>query len=597
MQLTATEFDVLARVRAGLLAARRGAKQPIIDDAARTLGCSVQTVYRKLEAAGFDSQRQRRSDAGECVLADHELELVAGVLLTSTNNKGQRMPVETALDMLRANGALPTAVSAATVSRQLYHRRLHPEQLANPTPSQQMASRHPNHVWQVDSTTGAYYYLPGGRLQWMPDDEFYKNKVHNLVKASTDLLTRYAATDHTSHAFKMRYYLGGETAENLLDFVTWTMWKQDDSPMHGVPLMLIMDPGAANKGTLMRNFCQRTGVRLAHHAPGAARVTGSVEKAHDIARMHFETRLRFVDPKLVDLAWLNLRISAWAASHCSSRVHSRHGATRYGKWMEITAEQLRVAASLQALRDAAMHEPETRRVSNTKTIPFEGKEFCLRLVPGAVPGLKVTVAQNPFRAPAIDVLFTDIDTGAETWHVVEPIKTDANGFREGAAVWGEEMRTAAYTAVDHARNDFTRQAYKTGDGLPTLEEAARARKAHAQAYAGVVDAMADVAATQVPTYMPRKVTPLVLPERRVQARRITVVEACIVVKSRIGAAYTPQVFADLSAEFEQGVPEDQLDALCASLAAPVDANLADNRADMHAADGDAGLRLIGGGAA
>lgn len=585
MSLNATEFHVLAQVRAGLLAGQRGTKQQIVADAARTLGCSVQTIYRKLGHVGFDSGRKRRSDAGESLLDDAQIELVAGVLLASANNKGQRMPVATALEMLRASGALTTEVSASTVSRQLYQRQLHPEQLANPTPSLQMASRHPNHLWQVDSTTGAYYYLPGGRLRWMPEDEFYKNKVANLVKASSDLLTRYAATDHTSHAFKVRHYLGGETAENLVDFVTWAMWKQDDSPMHGVPLMLLMDPGAANKGTLMRNLCKRLGVRLEHHKPGAARVTGSVEKTHDLVRMHYETRLRFVDPREVSLDWLNETVARWAASHCATRVHTRHGKTRYGKWMEIRAEQLRVAASLAALREAAMHEPETRRVDNDKTVSFNGQTYDLSLVPGVVAGLKVTVAQNPFRAPAIDVLHTDVDTGAESWHVVEPVQVDEHGFRAGAPVWGEDMRTAAYSDVDRARGDLTRQAYKTGDGLPTLEEAAKARKAHAQAYAGVVDAMADVKATQVPTYLPRATTPIALPERRVEARRITVVEAAIELKRRLGEAYTPQVYADLNARFPDGVPEDEIANLAAEFAAPIKPA------------GDAGLRLIGGGAA
>lgn len=571
MTLNATEFHVLAQVRAGLLAGQHGGKQQIVAEAARTLGCSVQTVYRKLSSAGFDSGRKRRSDAGESILTDDELELVAGVLLASANNKGQRMPVATALEMLRASGALATTVSEATVARQLYRRQLHPEQLANPAPSLQMASLHPNHLWQVDSTTGAYYYLPGGRLRWMPEDEFYKNKVANLVKASSDLLTRYAATDHTSHAFKVRHYLGGETAENLIDFVTWAMWKQDDSPMHGVPLMLLMDPGAANKGTLMRNLCTRLGVRLEHHKPGAARVTGSVEKTHDLVRMHYETRLRFVDPREVSLDWLNETVARWAASHCATRVHTRHGKTRYGKWMEIRAEQLRVAASLEALREAAVQEPQTRRVANDKSISFNGRTYDLALVPGVVAGLRVTVAQNAFRAPAVDVLHTDVDTGAESWHVVEPVKTDAHGFREGAPVWGQDMRTAAYSEVDHARGDLTRRAYRTGDGLPTLEEAARARKAHAQAYAGVVDAMADVNATPVPAYLPRAATPLALPERRVQARRISVVEMCQRLRARLGGAYQPQTFTELSAQYPDGVPEDHEDALLARFEQPAPA--------------------------
>jgi hypothetical protein len=584
--LTATERDVLASARDRLQAAPRGERQHIVDDAARRLGRSVQTVYRQLQAAGFDSGRKRRCDAGECVLTHDQLLLVAGVLRASLNNKGQRMPVGTALDMLRASAALTVDVSESTVNRQLHAMRLHPDQMALPEPSVQMRSLHPNHVWQIDSTTGAYYYLPGGRLRWMDEAEFYKNKVANIVKAASDLLTRYAAVDHTSHAFKVRYYLGGETAENLMDFVTWAMWKQGHSPMHGVPIILAMDPGAANKGTLMRNYCKRLGIQPIWHAPGAARVTGSVEKAHDLARMHFETRLRFVNPHDVSLDWLNDRIARWAASYCAERVHSRHGATRFGKWLEIRADQLRVAASLDALRDAAVREPETRRVSNEKTITFGTRDriYDLALVPGVVAGLKVTVAQNPFRAPAIDVLFTCPDTGAETWHVVQPVLRDEHGYRADGPVWGQDMRTAAHSEVDRARTGLTREAYRTGDGLPTLEEAAKARKQHAQAYAGVVDAMADVNATEVPTYLPKRATTISLPTRQVEARRITVAEAAMALRARLGAAYQPSIWQDLSAEFAGGVPEDQLDALATRYAPP-------------AASDDANLRLIGGGAA
>lgn len=567
--LTSTEFDVIARARDALAAAGRGQRKHIVANAAAALGCSLPTAYRKLAQAGFDSARKRRCDAGETVLSDEQIDDLAGVLRESTNNKGQRMPMATALAMLRASGRLDVDVSASTAGRQLYQRRQHPEQLAQDTPAQQMASKHPNHVWQVDSTTGAYYYLPGGRLRWMAENEFYKNKVANIVKASSDLLTRYAATDHTSHAFKVRHYLGGETAENLVDFVTWAMWKQPNGPMHGVPQMLLMDPGAANKGRLMTHLSQRLGVRLMHHAPGAARVTGSVEKAHDLVRMHFETRLRFVDRALVDLAWLNDKVDAFCAAYCASAKHTRHKTTRYAKWLEIREEQLRVGASLEALREAAVTEPETRRVSNWRTVPYGGRTYDVSLVPGTAPGLKVTVVTNPFRAPAIDVLFTDVDTGEQTWHVVEPMKTDEHGFREGAPVWGEEVRTAAHTDVDATRTRLQREAYRTGDGLPTLKEAAAARKAHQQAYAGKVDAFADVHATEVPTYLPRRATVLDLPQRRVEARRITVVEACRQLRARLGAAYTPQVFAQLQAEYADGVPEDHIDALQARFAAPL----------------------------
>lgn len=586
--LSATEFDVLASARDQLLRAPRGQKAAILDRVARTLGCSTNTAYRKLNQAGLDTQRKRRVDAGESMMSEPELRMVAGVLSASLNKKGQRMPVATALDILRASGQLSVDVHESTVSRQLYARRMHPEQMALPTASVQMVSLHPNHVWQVDSTTGAYYYLPGGRLRWMPEDQFYKNKVENLVKASSDLLTRYAATDHTSHSFKARYYLGGETAENLLDFVAWAMWKQDAGPMHGVPLMLVMDPGAANKGQLLRNFCKSVGVRLEHHAPGAARVTGSVEKTHDLVRMHFETRFRFTDPHEVTLDNLNERIEQWASSYCATRVHTRHGRTRYGAWMAITPEQLRVAASLEALREAAVREPQTRRVDNDRTVSFGAKTYDLSQVPGVVAGLKVTLQVNVFRAPAIDVQFICPDTGAESWHVVEPAKTTEWGFREGGPVWGQDMRTAANSAVDDNRNALTRQAYKTGDGLPTLAEAAAARKAHAQAYAGLVDPMADVKATPVPAYLPRRATELPLPERRVEARRLNTVEAAKRLLELLGDAYTPQVYAHLVATFADGVPEDQLDTVAALFRPATPSN--NTQAGVA-------LRVVGGGSA
>jgi hypothetical protein len=305
--------------------------------------------------------------------------------------------------------------------------------------------------------------------------------------------------------------------------------------------------------------------------------------------MHFETRLRFTDPKQVSIDTLNEQLERWAIAYCTTRLHSRHGRTRYGAWMEIQAEQLRVAASLEALRDAALKEPETRRVSNSKTISFATSQgvatYDLTLVPGVVAGLKVTVAENPFRAPAVDVLFTCPDTGEETWHVVEPMKTDAWGYREGAPVIAEDhMRVAAYSALDDNRNALTRAAWP---GAPTVEEAKKQRRAHAQAYAGKVDAMADVDATQVPAFLPRRATPLAMPQRQVEARRLDLVAAAKRLKEMLGGAYGPQVFPHLQAKFgEGGVPESELEAT-AALFRP---------AATAAATEQQLLRVVGGGA-
>ena len=587
MMLTHLEHDAMSRLHAALLDAPRGSKAHLVEQTARLMGCSIPTAYRKLKEAGLAAARKQRCDAGECMLSAADLRLVSGVLLASANQKGQRMPVGTALGMLLASGALASAASDSTVSRQLYAHMLHPEQLTMPTEAVMLTSEHPNHVWQVDSTTGSYYYLPGGRLRFMDDDEANKNKLHNLVKVANDLLTRYSATDHTTHAFKVRYFLGGESTQNLIEFLVWAIWRQGVSPMHGVPRIVMADQGSANKSHLMAAFCKRLGIELMLHKPGNARATGSVEKSHDLARMHLETRYQFQDPTEVTLDKLNLDAEAWAAAYCSTRKHSRHGRTRYAAWMEINRYPgaLRVAATLEALQDAATSVPQEARVDNTRRISFKGRPYNLMLVPGVIAGMRVTVQINVFRDPAIDVQVLDADTGEVSWQVVEPEQLNEWGY-DGVRVIGEGYKAVANSVLDNNRAVLKMDAYRTGAGLPTQAEADKARKAHAAAYADVVQPLADVAATPVPAYLPRSATPIALPERRVEARRLTVVAACSAIKARLGAAYTPQVFADVSRRWPDGVPEDQIDGVCAELAAA-----------QAPARADDGLRLIGGGAA
>lgn len=556
-----TEYEILVDLyERKALASSSKMKVALVDEAAALLGCSRQTVYRKGDDLGLSKPRKRRHDAGSSVMSDEETRLLAGVLRASSTERGQRLPVRDGLDILIANGKLKTPVHESTASRQLYLRNMHPEQMALPTPCVQMAAEHENHVAQVDSTTGIYYYMPGGRLRFMAEDEHYKNKLHKLAKAATDLVTRYSYVDVASHAGKARHFLGGETIENLLEFLTWSMWRQGRNPVHGVPRILMMDPGAANKSHVMFNFCKNLGVQLIHHAPGAARVTGSVEKFHDLIGMHFERRLRFQNPGEVNLQKLDEWLDEWLVAYCTTRIHTRHKRTRFEQWMRIAPEHLRVPASLEVLREAAVSKPETRRVENNRTVSFKARTYALDDVPGVIAGLKVTLQTNVFRDPMIDVQFIDQTTGEETWHTVAPVVVNDLGYREDSPVWGRDMKRAAFSELDHNRTALLRDAYANA---PTLEDAAKARKQHAQAFSGEIDAMADVRATPVPTYMPRRSTPLDAATHTVVAVRLTTPEACKRLKAELGEAYGPHVYAWVAAKFTDGVPEDQITSICA----------------------------------
>lgn len=591
MSLTATEWDILAPLRQQLTRAQHGQQGALIAAAAGALGCSVQTVYRKLAAAGQESGRKQRADAGRSTMPLAELRLVAATILASQRDTGKTLlTVADALEILRANGQISSSLSPSQVTRLLEAQGMHPRQLAAPEPSVRLRSEHPNHVWQMDSSVCVLYYLPGGQLRSMDADVFYRNKPANAVRAFKDLVTRYVITDHCSGTIADPvYYLGTESAAVAVDYLVRTIWGTEGLPLKGVPRVLMLDPGPGNTSRLMSTGLSALGVKPSIHKPGAARVNGQVEKAHDIVERHFEGLLRFVDRQQIDLEHLNDMAARWARAFNATKRHSRHGQPRYSVWMRITAEQLRLPASLDALRNAFTHEPEARQVKNDLSITVGGRWYDVRRIPGVAVGQRVLVALNPFRAPAIDVRSVDVDTGEEHWHTVEPTILDANGFPLGAPVIGEEHeQTAPHSRQDNERARALQEAYRTGTHLPSQEEAAKARKAHAQAFAGRVDPMAHVDATPIPAYMPRRSTELELAQRNVHAPTLSTVEAAKLLRTRMGEAYTPQVYQHLAQHHPDGLTEDQLAQVQAQFTTPTPAT-------TDQADGTTGLRLINGG--
>jgi hypothetical protein len=580
MPLTATEWELVLQARDAIAAAPQGSKGRIVAATAAALQCSVPTLYRRLEKAGLDTGRKTRSDAGTTQMSMAELRLVSGLLFHSRrDNDKQLLTVEDALEMLRASGRLDCNLSPGRVGQLLREHCLHPDQLAQQEPAVELRSLHPNHVWQLDASVCVLYYLKSGQLQAMDRDEFYRNKPQNLARVASDLCNRYTVSDHYSGAFKGQYLLGGESAANLVDFWIYATCKQEHSPMHGAPAIVMLDPGAANKGALFSNLARRMGVQVIINKVGNARAKGQVEKTHDLIERHFEGRFRFFEADQLTHEGINTALELWAAAYCSHRKHSRTGQTRYGLWMSIATEQLRVPVNAQTLRELVTTEPEPRRVSNTMTLSFAPRQgagnggarhYDVSGVPGAVVGGKLPVVMNAYRAPAIDVAYTDEATGEQCWQTIAPLELDEAGFRTDAPVIGVDKRIAAHTDVDRNRGRITREAYKpVGAPLPSLEEAAKARKRHEQAYAGVVDPMADVRATVVPTYMPRRGVALDTgPVREVAEPLMSVIEACKRLRERLGDAYTPAVYAWVSAKFADGVPESRIDAICVQFAQP-----------------------------
>ena len=581
LHLTAAQTLHLHQVREALAAAPHGGKAPIVARAAADLGVSTGTVHRWLaQHLRHDSGRRRRADAGERAVSREELELISAALLGTFRKTGNRiMTFDAAVEMLRANGVIGTSLTAGRLATVLMEQGLHPSQMTRPTPAIEQRSLHPNHVWQVDASVCVAYYLSNATgLQVMDEKKFYKNKPGNITRIQAERLIRYVVADHYEHELLARYYLGSECSAHLADFLMWAFApKGDEHIVHGVPFIVQMDMGSANTSAPVLNLLERLGVRVIIHERHNSRANGAVEKGHHLVEIHFESALRFA--RVEGLADLNAKALRWSNVFGATRIHSRYGRTRHDLWLTITPDQLRVAPPMEVMRELVTTHPVHRRVDNNLTVPFKGLDYDVRYVPGVMAGKRVEVVINPYRMPAIDVAYSDAETGAVAWMTVEPNARGEDGRLESAPVIGEELRAAHRGLLEKNRDAVLLRAYD-GAHIPldgTMKEkvaaADKAREDGALVFGGLVDPFKPVADTALPTYLPKRGTPLAAEERKVDVARLNVVEACTRIRAgleRIGLveAYDPKtVFPWVQQRWgAEGMPEDQVDAVCAQLA-------------------------------
>lgn len=563
----------LAAVAQSALAAPHGAKGAIYAAACAELGISMGTLHRKIKEVSVTQKRKRRSDAGTTALTREEATLISAVLLEHMRKNDKRLKsVEAAIDMLRANNLILAArtdqgtgeiqpLSTAAIARALRTYNLHPDQLLQPEPAIRLASKHPNHVWQIDASRCVLYYLkatPGSKdagLQTMDWKVHYKNKPANIKRVLNDSVWRYVITDHTSGTIYVMYVTGGETGGNLADVLISAMVRREFDPFHGVPYMVMLDPGSANTGAVFNNLCHALQIRVQVNKPHSPRAKGQVEKAQDIVERSFESGLKLLAVDSLDE--LNALAGQWMRYFNSTTIHSRTGKTRYDAWMRITPEQLRIAPPVEVLRELAVSAPEERTVSTFLTVQYRGSEWDVSTVPSVMVGQKLMICRNPWREDGAQAIGVGED-GHEVYYVLDRKEKDDNGFHTDAAVIGEKYKRHADTPAQKARKEIEMLA----TGTTTVTEAEAARKAKTQAFGGRIDPYKRVKETALPAYLPRKGEALdVANPVRVDVPMLTSIAAMIRIADVIGRNLTDEEHAFLATRYTDGVPEDQLQAL------------------------------------
>lgn len=590
MSLNPVIVGRLAQVLQAAQAAPRGGKQAIYEAACAELGMSTATLHRHLGKITVKPERKKRSDAGDMSLTREEAVAISAMLMTSHRKSNKRlMSIGQAVEVMRANGEVraervdPASgelvpLSDSAIARALRHYNLHPDQLNRPTPAVELKSLHPNHVWQVDASLCVLYYLNArteaeSGLQVMERDKFYKNKPANLKRIEADRVWSYEITCHHSSAIYLQYVMGAESGTNLADCFINAIQKREGDPFHGVPFVLMMDMGSANTSGLFTNLARRLQVKTIAHAPGNARATGQVEKTRDLIERSFESGLRLRPVR--DLAELNAQAQRWARWFNATKVHSRHGKTRYDAWMTITAEQLRVAPPVEICQALLTESPETRKVTDFLTVSYKGREFDVRGVPNVTVGEKLHITLNPWVLDAAMVVDTDAE-GNEALHSIPLVVRDDAGFRTDANVIGEDWKRPADTQLEANRKEVDRFAYDAS----TDTEAEAKRKAKAVPFGGRIDPGKVIDQAPERTFLPRHGTDLqtTVSTQKAPARVLSPFEAAAELV-RLGVTMTRETSAQVRAWYPDGVPEDELQDLQARLTVR------------------SGLRVVAGGAA
>lgn len=560
-------------------AAAHGTRTALCKAAAKDLRLSLATLYRKLEEVTVvTTTRKQRADAGQSELTRDEALTISTALIESARRNEKRLySLGDAVEALRASGLIRAeAVDKATgelrpmslsaIGRALHHYGVHPKQLLAPAPVTQLASEHPNHVWQIDASLCVLYYLqPSAKvngLQVMDADKFYKNKPKNLARITANRVWSYEITDHTSGWVYVEYVMGAESSENLCSVLINAMQERGGADiLHGVPRILMMDPGSANTSAMTKNLCRSLGIKMVVHAPGAARVTGQVENARNLIERKFEAGLRF--QPVADLDELNAMAAIWRGYFNARAVHSRYQQPRTAMWMTIRQAQLIKAPGVDECRRLAVAEPVSRKVRPDLTVTFEGCSYNVAGVPGVMVHERLLITINPWRDDAAQVVATDAN-GHEVYHVVPAVVTNEYGYREDAAMIDEEFKRHAETPAQVAR----KEAAKLAMGADTQDEVDAARKAKALPFGGALKPFKQMTEAELPAFMPRRGTEhgLVLPS--VELPMLSHVAAAKALRLRLGDAWSAESLTWLKANYLDGVREEQLDGIVQQLLKP-----------------------------
>lgn len=572
---SAAQTAILVQLAERLENLRHGERGGAVAAAAAAMRVSVQTVHRWLTAYRAPARRQR-ADAGATGLTSEEAQVIASIMSEGGRDNGKRIDtLKNAVRWARANGRIRAErVDTATgelipltdsaISRALRHYNLHPDQLRQPRPHQALSSPHPNWCWQVDASVCVLYYLPmagngvsGHGLVRLNRAVHYKNRPENIQAIEKFRVIRYVATDHCSGTIRVRYYPHAESGSHTVEFLAWLMAPKQNpaDPFHGAPNIVMVDPGATAAG-MVRRFCEALDIQLVVNEPHNPRAKGQVEQAQNLWETVFESGLRFIADRVRDFGDLNALADKFQLHFNATEKHTRHGKTRFDKWLEIKPDQLRVTAPAEQLLRLATGKIVTPEVSGDLTVRFDGRVWNVRAVPGVTIGGTVRVCLSPFVEGGAVAVCRGED--GRVMHLpLAAVEAGEHGFAANAATIGLEYKSPPDTAASANAKSLAMLA----SGTTTLrDDAAARRKKPFVPFDGAFNPFVEAETAPSRHYLPRMGTALetavAIPDAA--PRMLKAPRAAMLAREALGTRWTAEMYEFITRRYAEGVSEEAL---------------------------------------
>jgi transposase InsO family protein len=346
----------------------------------RPIEVSARTVedwYYAWLAGGLEAlMPQPRSDAGSSRVVDEEL----GELIVRLKVERPRRSVRRIVKILeRADKVGKGVLTKSTVHRYLKRRGLssRPRRL----PEERRAFRHPSagDLWMGDVMHGPLVVAPGGKVR--------KAYLHLFV----DSATRFVP----ACAFRL-----GETATDLEAVLKEGLLK------HGLPRVLYLDQGAAQRSDSLRVICAELAIRLLHCRAYDPQAKAGVER---LIRTIREEVVDELPKEPLPLAQVNGLIWSWLSAEYHRRVHSGTGQPPLEHWLS-QAPEVRPAPRSEVLDEIFLHR-EKRQVRKDGTVRFAGRLLEVR---PELSGQKVELRFDPERPDRLPKVYVDDELYCDT---------------------------------------------------------------------------------------------------------------------------------------------------------------------------------------